>query len=138
MLAVSASAAGYSAAVVDECPAKKYKPCASFNTSRTIEEHTPLMENSLAGYIRSKGRWSIHLGYGPSATCAKVSLTVDMGPLDMHRTYERIFHNGRGVVTDSGTFLHPTDEVESGLRIMTSSCWWLWKCAVIWRTALVN
>ena len=122
MLAVSASAAGYSATVLDECPAEKYKPCASFTTSRTVEEHTPLAENSLGGFVRSKGRWTIHVGYGPSETCAKVTLTVDMGPLDFHRTYERVFRNGRGVIGDRGSFLHPVDDVESALRVLTSRC----------------
>ena len=123
MIAASASATGlYAAETIDECPAEKYKQCASFNTSRTIEEHTPLMENSIAGFIRSKGSWKISVGYGPAETCAKVSLWVDMGPLDIIRTYERVFRNGRGVISDSGSFLHLSDDVESALRIMTSSC----------------
>ena len=122
MLTVSASAAVHSAAVLDECPAEKYKPCASFNTSRTVEEHTPLIENSLAGFVRSKGRWTIHVGYGPPETCAKVTLTVDMGPLDFHREYERVFRNGTGVIADSGTFLHRVDNVDSALRVLTSRC----------------
>ena len=122
MLAVSASAAGYSATALDECPAEKYKPCASFTTSRTVEEHTPLVENSLTGFVRSKGRWTIHVGYGPSETCAKVTLTVDMGPLDFHRTYERVFRNGGGEIGDRGSFLHRVDDVESGLRVLTSRC----------------
>ena len=122
ILTASASAAVYSAAVVDECPAEKYKQCVTFNTSRSIGDHTPLMENSLAGFIRSKGSWTLHVGYGPSATCAKVSLTVDMGPTDVHRTYERVFRNGKGVISDTGSFVHLVDDVESALQIMTSSC----------------
>ena len=122
MLAVSASAAGLCAESLDECPAKKYKQCVTFNTSRTIQEHTPLIENALARFIRSKGSWKISVGYGPAETCAKVYLTVDMGPLDFHRTYERVFRNGTGVISDNGTFLHRVDEVESALRILTSRC----------------
>ena len=122
MLAVSASAAGLCAETLDECPAEKYKPCVSFNTSRIIQEHTPLIENSVADYMRSKGSWQINVGYGPAETCANVSLTVDMGPMDFHRTYERVFRNGTGVISDNGTFLHRVDDVESALRVLTSRC----------------
>ena len=122
MLAVSTSTPVHSAVLVDECPAERYQPCPSFHTSRSIKGHTPLMENAVAGYVRSEGNWSIHVNYGPPEMCAKVSLTVDMGPLDADRTYERVFRNGRGVIADSGYFLHPSEDIEKGLRILTHSC----------------
>lgn len=122
VLAVAASGAGLCAETIDECPAQAYKPCVTFNTSRTIDEHTPLIENSFAGFVRSDGRWTISVGYGPAEMCAKVWLTVDMGPLDIHRTYERVFRNGKGVISDEGSFLHRTGDVESALRVSTSSC----------------
>ena len=45
----------------------------------------------------------------------------------------------RGATRRAGTTNHhdrtPSDSAPSG---STTWCWWLWKCAVIWRTALVN
>ena len=40
VLAAWAGSSACAAATLDECPARKYKPCASFTTSRTINEHT--------------------------------------------------------------------------------------------------
>ena len=80
------------------------------------------MDNHLSGFTRSKGSWKVFVGYGPPEACAKVSLTMDMGPLDVDRTYERVFRRGGGVISDSGSFMHRMGEVESGLRILTGSC----------------
>ena len=72
--------------------------------------------------MRSKGKWTITVGYGPEEKCAIVSLFVDMGPLDFDREYERVFMNGGGAISDSGTFIHKIDDVESALRIHNSTC----------------
>ena len=121
VLSAWASSWAWAAAVLDECPARTYKPCASFTTSRTIDEHTPLID-AATGFTRSKGRWTIHVSYGPSEKCAKVSVALDVGPLDFHRDYERVFRNGAGTISESGTFMHRTDDVEAGLRIATTRC----------------
>ena len=71
VLAAWAGSSACAAATLDECPAKKYKPCASFTTSRTIDEHTPLID-AATGFTRSKGSWTIHVSYGPAEKCAKV------------------------------------------------------------------
>lgn len=111
-----------SAQSIDECHAERYKKCSAFRTSRAIEEHAPVIDNHLAGFTRSKGTWKITVGYGPPETCAKVSLMLDMGPLDVPREYERVFHRGGGVISDSGSFIHKMGEVESALKILTSNC----------------
>ena len=121
VLAAWASSSACAAAALDECPAKAYKPCASFTTSRTIDEHTPLID-AATGFTRSRGRWTIHVSYGPSEKCAKVSVALDVGPLDFHRDYERVFRNGAGTISESGTFVHRTDDVQAGLRIATTRC----------------
>ena len=48
--------------------------------------------------------------------------TLDVGPLDSHLDYKRVFRNGTGTISESGTFMHRTDDVEKGLRIATTSC----------------
>ena len=121
VLAACASSSAWPAATLDQCPAKKYKPCASFTTSRTINEHTPLID-AATGFTRSNGRWTIHVSYGPPEKCAKVSVVLDVGPIDSHRDYKRVFRNGTGTISESGPFMHRTDEVEAGLRIATASC----------------
>ena len=121
-LVVFASSTVSRAESVEACPADKYKPCTSFRTSRAIQDHTPIIESHTSGFARSKGSWKVFVGYGPSETCAKVSLTMDMGPVDVDRTYDRVFHRGGGVIGDSGSFMHKLGDVESGLRILTSSC----------------
>ena len=121
VLAAWASSSACAAATLDECPAKKYKPCASFTTSRTINEHTPLIDSAI-GFTRSKGNWTIHVSYGPPEKCAKVFVALDVGPLDSHRDYKRVFRSGTGTISESGTFMHRTDDVEKGLRIATTSC----------------
>ena len=112
----------FSAGRLDECAAEKYKPCSVFRASRTIVGHTPIIDSHIAGYTRSKGSWQVRIYYRPPEQCAKVSLTVDMGGVDAHRTYDYVFDRGSGVFNDSGFFLHEKDDVESGLRILTRSC----------------
>ncbi len=107
---------------IDECHAERYKSCSAFRTSRAIEEHAPVIDNHVAGFTRSKGSWKITVGYGPPETCAKVSVMLGLGPLDIPRKYERVFHSGGGVISDSGSFMHKMGEVESGLKILTSHC----------------
>ena len=121
VLAAWAGSSACAAATLDECPAKKYKPCASFTTSRTINEHTPLID-AATEFTRSKGMWTIHVSYGPPEKCAKVSVALDVGPFDSNRDYKRVFRNGTGTISESGTFMHRTDDVEKGLRILTTSC----------------
>ena len=112
----------YAARVEHGCDAEKFIPCPSFRTSRTIGEHTPIIDNHVAGFTRSKGKWTITVGYGPAEKCAIVSLYIDMGPLDFDREYKRVFINGGGVISDSGSFMHKIDDLESGLRIHNSTC----------------
>ena len=112
----------YAERVEQACDAERFIPCPSFRTSRTIGEHTPIIDNHMAGFTRSKGQWIITVGYGPPEKCAKVSLLLDMGPIDVVRQYKRVFINGGGAISDSGTFMHKLDDLESALRIMHSSC----------------
>ena len=121
-LALIAHATVSSAESLDECWAEKYKNCSAFRTSRTIEEHTPIIDNHMFGFTRSKGRWKIVVAYGPQETCAKVSLNLDMGPLDVDRRYDHVFNRGGGVISDSGSFMHRMGDVESGLRVVNLSC----------------
>ena len=121
VLAAWASNSACAAATLDECPARKYKPCANFTTSRTINEHTPLID-AATGFTRSRGSWTIHVSYGPPEKCANVSVALDVGPLDFPRKYQRVFRNGTGTISESGTFMHRSDDVEKGLRIATTSC----------------
>ena len=120
LLAVLTPVAASSAEIVDQCPADKYKDCSVFRTSRTIEDYASIIDSQ--GFARSKGSWKIRVDYRPPETCAKVSLTMDVGPFDGNRQYDQVFHRGGGVISDSGYFLHETGDVESGLRILTSSC----------------
>ena len=112
----------YAARVEHECSAKRFVQCPSFQTSRTIGEHTPIIDNHIAGFTRSKGKWTITVGYGPPEKCAKVSFWVDMGPLDFDREYKRVFINGGGAVSDSGSFMHEIDDLESALRVHNGRC----------------
>ena len=112
----------YAAQVVHECSAKRFVKCPSFIVSRTIGQHTPIMDNHIAGFTRSKGRWTITVGYGPPEKCAKVSFFLDMGPLDFDRQYKRVFINGGGSISDTGSFMHKIDSLESALKIHSSSC----------------
>lgn len=112
----------HAAPELDQCPAKKYKSCSSFSTSIEIGQHKPIIDNHLAGFTRSKGAWKISVRYQPETECAKVNILVDMGPLDVPRQYKEVFRNGGGVISDGGTFMHKIDDLESALRIPSSSC----------------
>ena len=46
----------------------------------------------------------------------------DMGPLEFDREYKRVFTNGGGAISDSGSFIHKIDDVERALRIHNSTC----------------
>ena len=112
----------YAAQVAHECSAKRFVKCPSFRVSRMIGQHTPIMDNHIAGFTRSKGKWTITVGYGPPEKCAKVSFFLDMGPLDFDRQYKRVFINGGGSISDSGSFMHKIDNLESALKVHSSSC----------------
>ena len=91
-------------------------------TSVEIGEREPIIDNHLAGFTRSRGAWKISVRYHPETVCAKVNILLDMGPLDVPRQYRKVFRDGDGVISDSGTFMHRIDEVETALRIPSSSC----------------
>ena len=117
-----ASSAACAAAALDECPARTYKPCASFTTSRTIDEHTPLID-AATGLTRSKGQ----LDHPRELRAARRSARRSPSPSMWDRsisigTTKRVFRNGAGTISESGTFMHRTGDVESGLRIATTSC----------------
>lgn len=109
----------YAAQVVHECSAEKFMRCPSFHVNRTIGEHTNI-GGGIGGFTRSKGKWTITVSYGPIEKCAKVSLFLTMGPVDFDREYERVFMNGGGTITDSGSFVHKIDDLESALRVKGS------------------
>ena len=113
IIALSALSTGASAATVDYCPADNYMDCPNFTASRSITEHTQIMDNRVSGFARSTGSWKIAVGYGPPESCAKISVSVDMGPFDGYRTYERSLRGGGGEITDSGPFMHGIESVES-------------------------
>ena len=117
------SGLSYGAQVVHECSADKYKRCSSFLTSVAIQEQTSIIRNSFSGFTKSKGRWTIQVGYEPSESCAVVSMLVDMGPLEFYRKYERVFIDGGGVISDSGAFMHQSDDLQSALSVDSSSCY---------------
>ena len=122
LVVMTHSGAANAAQVAHECAAERFVKCPSFRTSRTIGEHTQIIDNHLAGFTRSKGRWTIHVGYGPPEKCAKVSLLLNMGPVDSLRKYKRVFVNGGGAISDSGSFMHKIDDLESALQIVSSDC----------------
>ena len=111
------------ASEVDECYAEKYTTCSSFTTRIKIAEHHPIISNPLAGFIRSKGQWKITVRYEPVTSCAKIFFYLDMGPLDSLREYKRVFHDGGGVINDSGTFVHKTADAEKALQTVHSTCY---------------
>ena len=113
----------HAASELDQCPAKKYRPCSAFSASVEIGEHQPIIDNHLAGFTRSNGAWKISVRYQPEVECAKVSILLNMGPIDTLRQYKETFRNGGGVISDSGTFMHKIDDLESALRIPHSSCY---------------
>ena len=122
LVVVVTSQAGtlYAARVEYGCDAERYVPCSSFRTSRTIKEQAPVV--TFSDFTRSKGKWTVTIGYEPAGKCAKVTFYVDMGPLDFDREYKRVFIDGGGAISDSGSFIHKADDMESALRIHNSSC----------------
>ena len=97
--------------------------CSSFLTSVEIGEHSPIIDSHISGFTRSKGQWKITVRYKPETTCAKIFFYLDMGPLDSFREYKRVFRNGGGVISDSGSFVHEIDNLENALRITNGSCY---------------
>ena len=87
-----------------------------------LGEHQQIIDNHVAGFTRSKGSWTISVQYQPETQCAKVKIFVDMGPIDSLGEYKRDLRNGVGEMSDTGTFMHKIDNVESALRILSSSC----------------
>lgn len=118
----AASSLSHAASTVDSCPAERYEPCSFFNASVALGQHKQIIDNSLAGYTRSTGSWTVSVRYQPETQCAKIDILLDTGPLDIPRQYREEFRNGAGEVSDSGGFMHKVDNVESALRILSSSC----------------
>ena len=110
------------ASEVDSCPAERYEPCSFFAASVALGENEPIIDNHVAGFTRSKGSWTISVRYRPETQCAKVKIFVDMGPIDSLGEYRQDLRNGAGEISDAGTFMHKIDNLESALRIVSSSC----------------
>ena len=111
------------ASEVDECYAEKYRACSSFLTSVEIGEHYPIIDSHISGFTRSKGQWKITVRYKPETTCAKIFFYMDLGPLDSFRKYKRVFRDGGGVISDSGSFAHKIDNLENAFQITNGSCY---------------
>ena len=118
----AASPPAYAASEIDSCPAEQYEPCPSFRASITLGEHEQIIDNYVAGFTRSKGSWTINVRYQPETQCAKVEFLIDMGPIDVPSKYKEDLHNGGGQIRDTGTFMHKIGNLESALRILSSSC----------------
>ena len=112
----------HGAEVVPECEARSYKSCPTFLTTVTIGRHEEIIDNSLAGFTRSDGSWTIDVRYQPEGSCAVVKMLLNIGPIDFPRSYERTFMGGGGQVRDSGRFMHKTGDPEGSLRLLSSSC----------------
>ena len=110
----------YGAEVVPYCEGETYTPCSSFLTSVQVGQHEPIA--NLGGFTRSKGTWTVDVRYQPEESCARVRLFVNMGPLDFYRIYERVLTDGGGTISDSGTFVHRSDDLESALGVDSSNC----------------
>ena len=111
------------AEVVHACDAKVFEPCPSFSARVNLNEHTVLFDSKHFGYTRGKGSWTVKVAYEPRESCAKVSLFVEKGPLDFDRIYERTFSNGVGTIGDSGVFMYKTGQLETALRVKSSTCY---------------
>ena len=118
----AASPPAYAASEIDSCPAERYKPCSFFTASVTLGEHEQIIDNYVAGFTRSKGSWTINVRYQPETQCAKVKFLVDMGPVNALGEYKEDLRNGVGQIRDTGTFMHKIGNLESALRILSSSC----------------
>ena len=120
ILGFGSSGPSLGADVVHACDARTYKRCSSF-----LASVAPSVERSrrvLGGYSRSKGSWTITVGYEPAESCAIVKLLVDRGPLEPYGQYERVLIGGGGTISDGGEFVHKTGELESALGIDSKSC----------------
>ena len=113
----------HGAEVVPYCEAERYKPCPSFLTSVSIGDRVEIIDNALAGMTRSKGRWTIDVRYQPAGSCAIVKMLLNIGPIDPYRSYERVFIDGGGQVSDGGYFMHKTGSPETSLTVDSSSCY---------------
>ena len=122
LAAAAASPPAYAASEIDSCPAERYEPCSFFTASVALGEHQQIIDNHVAGFTRSKGSWTISVRYQPETQCAKVKIFVDIGPIDSLGKYKQDLRNGVGEISDTGTFMHKIDNVESALRILSSSC----------------
>ena len=110
----------HGAEVVPYCEGERYIPCSSFLTSVQVGQHEQIA--NLGGFTRSKGTWTVDVRYQPAESCARVKLFVDMGPLDFYRVYERVLTDGGGTISDGGTFVHRSDDLESALGVDSSNC----------------
>lgn len=104
------------------CSAERFVPCSFLNMKRTIGSHRPMLKMPIAGFMNSKGNWSVTLGYEPAEKCAKISFYVETEAFSPSRHYERVFSGGGGSVSDSGAFYHKVGDVESGLRVHNGTC----------------
>ena len=105
------------------CDAKVFKPCPAFSASVQLGEHSTIFDSKTFGYTRSKGSWTVNVKYGPPESCAKITLFVEVGPLQFDRIYKRVFVNGGGTINDSGVFMYKTSQSDSALRVASSSCY---------------
>ena len=112
----------HAAEVRHACDAKVFQPCPSYSVKVEIKEHATLFESGSFGYTRSKGAWTVHVKYQPENECAKVSLFVDIGPFEFDRVYKRILVNGDGTIKDGGVFMYEIGQLDSALRVASSSC----------------
>ena len=120
VLLLSGNAHG--AEVIPYCEAKSYKSCPSFRATVAIGHRVEIIDNALAGFTRSDGSWTISMRYQPAESCAVVKILLDTGPIDFPRSYERTLTGGGGQVSDSGSFMHRTDNPDGSLEILSSSC----------------
>ena len=112
----------HAASEVDPCPADRYEACSSFQASVSLGQHEPVIDNHVAGFTRSEGSWTISVRYQPETRCAKVDILLDAGPVDLPLEYRESLAGGVGEISDTGTFMHRIDGVETALGILSSNC----------------
>lgn len=112
----------HAAEVRHACDARVFQPCPSFLAKVEVKKHTTLSESKSFGYTRSEGAWTVHVDYQPVEECAKVSLFVNIGPLEFDRIYKRTFVNGGGTIDDSGVFMYKIGQLDTALRVASASC----------------
>lgn len=120
--AIFLSGSLHAAEVRHACDAQEFQPCPSYSVKVEVKEHATLFESRSFGYARSKGAWTVHVKYQPANECARVSLFVDIGPLEFDRVYKRIFVDGGGKIEDSGVFMYEIGRPDSALGVTSSSC----------------